>query len=46
MVSNRKMCPRVYFTAPNIHNDENMTITIIHHVLIDWFENIPQVLYL
>jgi len=33
MVFNGKMLPRVYFTAPNIHNDANLTITIIHDVL-------------
>ena len=40
------MCPRVYFTSPDIHNDANLTITIIHHVLTHWFGNLPQVLYL
>jgi hypothetical protein len=33
MVFNGKICPRFYFTTPNIHNDANPTITIIHHVL-------------
>jgi hypothetical protein len=46
MVFNRKICPRVYFTYPNIHNDENLTITIIHHVLTHWYGNLPQALYL
>jgi hypothetical protein len=46
MVFNGKKCPRVYFIAPNIHNDANLTITIIHHVLTHWSENLPQVLYL
>jgi hypothetical protein len=46
MVFNGKMCPRVYFIAPNIHNDENMTMIIIHHVLTHWSRNLPQVLYL
>jgi hypothetical protein len=41
MVFNGKMCPRAFFTAPNIHNDENMTITIIYHVLTHWSGNIP-----
>ena len=40
------MPPRVYFTAPNIHNDANFTITIIHHVITHWSGNLPQVLYL
>jgi hypothetical protein len=46
MVFNGKMCPRVYFTAPDIDNDVNLTITIIHHVLTHSYENLPQVLYL
>jgi hypothetical protein len=46
MVFNGKMCSSVYFTTPNIHNDTNMTITIIHHVLTHLFGNLPQVLYL
>ena len=46
MVFNGKMCPRVYFTTPNIYNDANLTITIIHHVLTHWSGKLPQVLYL
>ena len=46
MVFNGKMLPRVYFTAPNIHNDVNLTITIIHDVLSHWSGNFPEVLYL
>jgi hypothetical protein len=46
IVFNGKMYPRVYFTVPNIHNDANLTITIIHHVLSHWPGNLPQVLYL
>ena len=46
MVFNGKMLPRVYFTAPNIHNDANLTITIIHDVLSHWSGNLPEVLYL
>ncbi|MCY6488140.1 hypothetical protein, partial [Actinobacillus pleuropneumoniae] len=33
MAFNGKMFPRVYFTALNIHNNANLTITIIHDVL-------------
>ena len=33
MIFNEKMCPRVYFTAQNIQNDANLTITTIHCVL-------------
>jgi len=46
MVFNGKMLPRVYFTAPNIHNDENITITIIHDVISHCFGILPEVLYL
>ena len=46
MVFNCKMFPRVYFSSPNIHNDENMTITIIHDVLSHWSGNLPKVLYI
>ena len=45
MVFNGKMLPNVYFTAPNIHNDENLTITIIHDVLSS-FGILPKVWYL
>ena len=45
-VFNGKMFPRVYFTTPNIHNDANLTITIIHHVLSHWLGDLPEVLYL
>jgi len=46
MVFNGKMLPRVYFTAPNIHNELNLTITIIHDVISHWSSNLPDVLYL
>jgi hypothetical protein len=46
MVLMKKMCPRVYFIALNIHNDANLTIAIIYHVLIHWYDNLPKVLYL
>ena len=46
MVFNGHMSQRVYFIAPNIHNDANLAITIIHHVITHWSENLPRVLYL
>lgn len=46
MVSNGRMSPRVYFTAPNIHNDANLTITIIQRVLSCWSSDLPRVLYM
>ena len=46
MVFKGQIFPSVYFITPNIHNDANMTITIIHHVLTHWYGNLPRVLYL
>jgi len=46
MVFNEKMFPRVFFTTPNIHNDANLTITIIHDVVTHWSGILPEVLYL
>ena len=46
MVFHGQMFPRVYFTAPNIHNDANLTINIIHEVLTHWSGDLPEVLYL
>lgn len=46
MVFNGKISPRVYSTAPNIHNDGNLTITIIHDVLSHWCGNLPEIFYL
>ena len=46
MLFNGQMFPRVYFTTPNIHNDSNLTITIIHHMITHWPGNLTQVLYL
>ena len=36
----------MYFTASNIHNDANLTITIIHDVISHWSGNLLEVLYL
>ena len=46
MVLNGKMLPRVYLIAPNIHNHENLSITIIHDDLSHWSGNLPEVFYL
>ena len=46
MVFNGKMSPTVYFIAPNIHSDGNMTINIIHDVFSNWGGNLPEILYL
>ena len=42
---NGHMSPRVYFTARNIQNDANLTITIVHHALSHWPGDLPEVLY-
>ena len=41
-----QMFPRVYFTTLDIHNDSNLTITIIHHMTTHWPGNRTQVVYL
>jgi hypothetical protein len=46
MVFNGQIPSMIYFIAPNIHNDENITINIIHHVINHWSNNLLQVLYL
>ena len=46
MLFNGHMFPRVYFTTPNIQNDLNLTITIIHHMITHWHGNLTQFLYL
>ena len=46
MVFKGKMSPRVYFKPPNIHNDGNLKITIIHDVISHWGGNLPEILYL
>ena len=46
MVFNGQMSPRAYFTTPNTHNDANMIIKIIHHVLTHQSINLPRFLYL
>ena len=45
MLFNGQMFPSVYFTTPNIHNDSNLTIIIIHHMITHWPGNLTQVLY-
>jgi ferritin-like protein len=43
---NGQISPRIYFIAPNIHDDVNLTITIIYHMVTHWPRNLPQVSYL
>ena len=37
--------PWVFLTYPNVHNDPNLTITIIQRVLQSWIGPLPPVLY-
>jgi hypothetical protein len=46
MVFNGPMSLRVYFTTPNIQNDADLTIIIIHHILTHWSSDIFQVMIL
>ena len=41
----RVVKPWVFFTYPNVHNDPNLTITIIHRVLQSWTSALLEVLY-
>ncbi len=42
---NRVVKPWVYLTYPNVHNDPNLTITIIQRVLQSWIGSLPPTLY-
>ena len=37
--------PHVYLTYPNIHNDPNLTVTVMQRVLQSWPGILPPVLY-
>ena len=37
--------PQVFLTYPNIHNDPNLTVTVMHRVLQSWSGILPPVLY-
>ena len=37
--------PQVFLTYPNIHNDPNLTVTVMHRVLQSWSGLLPPVLY-
>ena len=37
--------PWVFLTYPNVHDDPNLTITIINRVLQSWSGTLPEVLY-
>src|SRR5450759_3449135 len=49
LVFNKELHSRVFLNYPNLHNDGNLTITILQRVLNEWEEReggLPPVLYL
>lgn len=46
LVFNKKLTSNVFLNYPNIHNDSNLTIHVIQHVLNTWEGALPPVLYL
>ena len=38
--------PHVFITYPNVHNDPNLTVTVIQRVLMNWGHPLPPVLYI
>jgi hypothetical protein len=46
LVINRTLRSHVYLNYPNVHNDSNLTIHVIQHVLNGWEGELPPVLYL
>lgn len=46
LVFNRQLTANVFLNYPNIHNDSNLTIHVIQHILNTWEGVLPPVLYL
>ena len=38
--------PHVFITYPNVHNDPNLTVTMIQRVLMNWGHLLPPILYI
>ena len=43
---NGSVKPHVFVTYPNVHNDPNLTVTVIQKVLMSWGQSLPPVLYI
>ena len=43
---NRLVGPHVFITYPNVHNDRNLTVIVIHRVMMSWGQPFPPVLYI
>ncbi|KAH7365155.1 hypothetical protein KP509_18G011500 [Ceratopteris richardii] len=46
LVYNGTVMSKVFFTYPNVHNDPNLIVTVIHRVLQSWKGLLPPTLYL
>ena len=46
LLYSKEIKPHVYFTYPNIHNDPNITVTVMQRVLQSWPGILPPVLYM
>ena len=46
LIFNGVMSSRIFINFPNIHNDPNLTITIIQNIIETWQGELPPVLYL
>lgn len=44
-IFNSKLTAKVFLTYPNIHNDVNLTIHVIQHILNTWVGVLPPILY-
>ncbi|KAL3679263.1 hypothetical protein R1sor_022219 [Riccia sorocarpa] len=46
MIFHGKLMTRAFLTYNNIKSDTNLTITVLHKILLDWEGDLPPVLYL
>ncbi len=46
MIFNEKLSSKVFMNYPNIHNDANLTIHVLQHILNTWEGTLPPILYL
>ncbi|KAL3682789.1 hypothetical protein R1sor_000811 [Riccia sorocarpa] len=46
MIFQGKLMTRAFLTYNNIKSDTNLTITVLHKILLDWEGDLPHVLYL
>ena len=45
LIFNGVMTSRVFINFPNLHNDPNLTVTVIQKILIEWEGELPSTLY-